>query len=472
MHFIVKICITWIFFTMFGHKLIINHIKVSAMKKSTRMMLLLLLTMGIYGNTTAQQEKGIVGVDNWLNNWTQFRPNQEYYGEPTQILTGSISKDTRLSKRYIYLLVGSVFVVNNATLTIDPGTVIIGDSKTKGSLTITKGAKIIADGLETDPIVFTSGKSVKRAGDWGGVTILGDAPTNKFGNGSIAAFHEQLDASNYGNTNYGGENIESDSGIFRYVRIEYAGKRTKEAGYFDGLLLAGVGNKTKVSNVMVSYAAGDSFKVLGGTFNLEQAVSYKSNGNDFKFNYGAQCGLINSLAVRSPYISSTEGSRCVQVISYEQQGEVDLSKKGSTVTATNLTLLNDSEDLASDIKMGLVREGVYVGHNSSLDMKKTVVSGFNPAVIFENKITINQENLEKIQFSEMYFNNCNGNIFVENNSNNDDLENWYGNSAFFNVYSKGPNAETFIDLNNERRPDFRLKINKIIATNNDQALDD
>ena len=73
--------------------------------------------------------------------------------------------------------------------------------------------------------------------------------------------------------------------------------------------------------------------------------------------------------------------------------------------------------------------------------------------------------MENIKFNAMLFNNCNGNIFLEYNSNNDDLENWYGNSAFFNVYSKGDNYETFIDSENNKRPDFRLKINKIIASN-------
>jgi hypothetical protein len=67
----------------------------------------------------------------------------------------------------------------------------------------------------------------------------------------------------------------------------------------------------------------------------------------------------------------------------------------------------------------------------------------------------------------MYFNNCNGNIFTENNSNNDDLENWYGNQVFFNVYSKGDNIETFIASDNLKRPDFRLQINKILASNDD-----
>ena len=98
-------------------------------------------------------------------------------------------------------------------------------------------------------------------------------------------------------------------------------------------------------------------------------------------------------------------------------------------------------------------------------MNKSVISGFNPAVILDNNITVNSQNLEKIKFTEMYFNNCNGNIFVKDNANNEDLENWYGNRAFFNVYSKADDSETFIDLKNSKRPDFRLRINKIIASN-------
>ena len=90
----------------------------------------------------------------------------------------------------------------------------------------------------------------------------------------------------------------------------------------------------------------------------------------------------------------------------------------------------------------------------------------------DEKINVNQNSLTDIKFTDMYFNNCNGNIFVENNSNNEDLENWYGNLAFFNVYSKSPNAETFIDFNNNKKPDFRLRINKIMATNIDPDLDE
>ena len=425
----------------------------------------LFIFLFVTGNLFSQQEKGIVGSENWLNNWTDFKPTQRDYGEPTKILAGNIAENTTLIKSEVYLLLGNVFVTNGAKLTIEPGTVILGDYKSNGSLTITKGARIMASGLQTDPIVFTSNRSVKRAGDWGGIIILGEAPSNKFGNGSAAKFYPELVPSSYANANYGGDKMDDNSGILKYVRIEFAGKRIFNAGNFNGLLLAGVGDSTILENVMVSYSAGNAFEAWGGQLSMLQMISYRANNNDFKFNFGVQCNLNNSLAVRSPYVSNSEGSRCLNVASYNKKEEIDFSKKATSVVAKNITFLNDSQDLETDIKMGLVKAAVYVGDYASLDMNKSVISGFNPAVILEDKISINQENLEKIKFTSMYFNNCNGNIFVENNSNNEDLENWYGNNAFFNVYSKSPNDETFIDLKNERRPDFRLRINKIIASN-------
>ncbi|MDO5969033.1 hypothetical protein Q4Q35_04360 [Flavivirga aquimarina] len=432
------------------------------MKKITYMIWMLLL---VIGSSYAQQEKGIVGSDNWLDNWTDFNPKTADYGEPSQILTGNITKDTKLSKRDTYLLMGNVFVTDSVTLTIEPGTVIIGDFQSKGTLTISKGAKIVAEGLETDPIVFTSNRSVKKAGDWGGIIILGEAPTNKFGNSSISSLYGNLDSSSYRYTNYGGTNTNSNSGVLRYVRIEYAGKKLKDRSNFSGLLLASVGNETVLENVMISYCAGDSFRIIGGEANLTKAVSYRSSKNDFKFNYGAQSQLTNSLAIRTPYISSSKKARCLEILSYSKKEEIDFTKKGTTVLAKNLTLLNSSNDLNEHIKLGLIKEAIFIGESASLDINKSVISGFNPAVILDDKIMINQENLEKIKFVDMYFNNCNGNIFKEYNTNNEDLENWYGNRSFYNVYAKSQNSETFIDMKSEKRPDFRLRINKIIAAN-------
>ena len=431
------------------------------MKKITQLALLAFLIVS--GNLFAQQEKGIIGSTNWLNPWTEFKPNKVDYDQPNEILSGDISKDTKLHKKNIYLLLGDVFVTDSTTLTIEAGTVIIGDFKTKGSLTISKGSKIIANGSSTDPIIFTSSKSIKKPGDWGGIFILGDAPTNKFD--GEATLNYGLKPSVAKNISYGGDNADSDSGILSYVRIEYAGKRTKNYGYFNGLTLAGVGQKTIIDNIMVSYCEGNSYNILGGNLILDKLVSFRSNIHDYKFNYGAQCNITNSLAIKSPYVSGAEASKCINLLSYDSQEEADLSKLQTAVNAENLTLVNISNDLNYDIKIGLVNEAIFIGEHTSFSINKSVISGFNPAVILDNKIKLNNENLEQIKFNKTYFNNCNGNIFKNGFSDNDDLENWYGSRFFDNVYSKGPDSETFIDSENVSRPDFRLRINKIIASN-------
>jgi hypothetical protein len=352
-----------------------------------------------------------------------------------------------------------VYVTNNAILSIEPGTVIFGDSDSKGTLIITKGAQLVAEGLETDPIVFTSNKSLKKAGDWGGIVILGDAPINKFG--SYSSVNYDLDPSL---TTYGGLNPASSSGVLKFVRIEYAGKKPRGMENFDALLLGGIGNKTILENIMVSYAAGDSFEILGGEPVMTKMVSYKSGGIDFKFTLGAQAKIDNSLAVRSSYLTSSSGSRCLDVSSYVKKEEVDFTKKQTSVTATNLTFANDSDNIDADIKAGLVKEGVYVAENSTLTLRKSVISGFSPAVVLDNKIEINDKNLKKIRIEEMYLNFCNGNIFTEGTTDNEDLESYYGNSVFFNLYSKTTNIETFNDFANPRRPDFRLALTKITAS--------
>ena len=415
----------------------------------------------------SQQEKGIKGEDNWLSNWTQFNPKIEDYGEPTKILTGNINKNMTLNKRDVYLLMGSVFVSNGAVLTIEPGTVILGDFKSKGSLTITRGSKIKARGTETDPIVFSSNRMVKRPGDWGGIVILGAAPVNRLGAGSALEFYSNLAPQDYGKAAYGGQDTEDSSGQLKHIRIEYAGKRISEDTYFNSLLLAGVGQETKISYIMTTNAAEDGFEVWGGNAKMYRNVSYKSRGTDFKFNYGARGLIVNSLVVRSPYASNGM-SRCLELKSFDKKQEFDHTKQPTFVVANNLSLINTSSNLEADMQMGLVKEAVFVGIGSRLKMGKTVVSGFNPAVVLDDEIIINESSLKRMQFTNMYFNNCNGNIFSENNPNNEDLENWYGSSSFYNVYSKGPNTETFIDFKNRKRPDYRLRINKIMASNTSQ----
>jgi hypothetical protein len=131
-------------------------------------------------------------------------------------------------------------------------------------------------------------------------------------------------------------------------------------------------------------------------------------------------------------------------------------------------MLNDSGNINADIQSGLVKEALYVAENASLEMKRSVISGFNPAVLLDSKTEITNDNLKRIKLEEMFFNLCTANILTEGNTNKEELEHWYGNSLFFNVYSKTDNKETFVDIFDPKRPDFRLQLGKITASNSNR----
>ena len=99
------------------------------------------------------------------------------------ILEGRITANRTLSAQYTYKLRGLVYVTNGAILTIEPGTKIVGENGKKGGLIITRGCKIIADGTADKPIVFTSEAATPQRGDWAGLVLLGQAPTNSSFNG-------------------------------------------------------------------------------------------------------------------------------------------------------------------------------------------------------------------------------------------------------------------------------------------------
>ena len=72
-------------------------------------------------------------------------------------LSGNITADRTLYADTLYTLSGYVKVGNGRTLTIQPGTTIVGDVAVAGSsLWILRGSKIDAQGTADAPIVFTS----------------------------------------------------------------------------------------------------------------------------------------------------------------------------------------------------------------------------------------------------------------------------------------------------------------------------
>ena len=208
-------------------------------------------------------------------------------------ITGNITITTTLTSDKEWTLKGYVYVKEGATLIIQPGTIIKSDIAEKGALCIERGAKIIAEGTATNPIVFTSGKVAgeKSPGDWGGIVILGKAKTNRSSEPTIEGGIGRP---------FGGNDDGDNSGILKYVRIEYAGVAALPNSEINALTLGGVGSGTVIENVQTIYANDDAFEFFGGTVSPKNLYAFATADDDFDFDFGYTGTVTNGIAKRDP----------------------------------------------------------------------------------------------------------------------------------------------------------------------------
>jgi hypothetical protein len=204
-------------------------------------------------------------------------------GSREAVLVGPIAANRALAADSQYVLSGVAKVMSGATLTIPAGTTIRGDGDAPPSLLlIGRGGRIMANGTATNPIVFTSNRpwGQRAPGDWGGIAIIGNATTNLSGSAEAEA------PPPYAEPYSGGTNDDDNSGVLRYVRIEFAGRSTL-AGYDqNALTLLAVGRGTTLEYVQIIGALNDGFKWFGGTVDGRYLVSYEVGDDHFDASQG------------------------------------------------------------------------------------------------------------------------------------------------------------------------------------------
>ncbi len=260
------------------------------------------------------------------------------------VVSGDITSNTTWTKNNTYLLSGFVYVTNGAVLTIEPGTVIKGDKNTKGSLIVTRGAKINASGTPSEPIVFTSNEPTPTYGDWGGVIVLGYAPTNQVYNGTaglglIEGGIDPVKGLYGGGDQTGGAKADDNSGTLRYVRIEYAGIAFQPNNEINGLTMGAVGSGTTVEHVQVSYANDDAFEWFGGTVNCKYLIAYRPLDDDFDTDNGYSGKIQFALSVRDPQVADVSGSN-----GFESDNDAagDEAMPKTAPTFSNVTIVGPS----------------------------------------------------------------------------------------------------------------------------------
>ena len=195
--------------------------------------------------------------------------------EPT-VLQGSITSDLTLKSGNSYTLNGELLVKEGATLNIEPGVKIVAQYDDRVDyILIEQGAKINAEGTASAPIVMTSSKD--EPGAWGGIHICGRAHTNaEGGKGS----------SEIGGAVYGGDNDADNSGVLKYVRVEYTGYAFDEEHEANGMTFYGVGNGTVVENCEAYHGSDDGFEFFGGSVNVKNMVVVNCSDDSFDWTEG------------------------------------------------------------------------------------------------------------------------------------------------------------------------------------------
>lgn len=294
------------------------------------------------------------------------------------ILEGRISENRTLKAANVYKLRGLVYVTNGAILTIEPGTKIVGEKGRNGGLIITRSSKIIADGTSSNPIVFTSEEAIPQRGDWSGLVILGNAPTNSAFNGVAGVGEIEGGINNsdglglYGTPASQAQNPADNSGILRYVRVEYAGYAFLPDKEINGITFGGVGNQTVVDHVQVSYANDDSFEWFGGTVNCTHLISYKTLDDDFDTDNGYAGKVQFGISLRDSAVAD---------ISKSEAFESDNDAAGSSllpqtaVVFSNMTVMGPKATLANTGN-ALFNWGAQIRRNSSTSLFNSIIMGY------------------------------------------------------------------------------------------------
>lgn len=161
-----------------------------------------------------------------------------------------------------------------ATLTIEPGTVVVG-SAGADALVVNRGSQIFAEGTTTQPIIFTSranleGNSTDNSiGQWGGVVILGRGPNSACagGTGTPGTVDCQGAVEGVSNAFYGGDAPSDNSGRLVNVQVRFSGFEVSPGNELNGITLAGVGSGTTINNVQVHNSSDDGIEWFGGRVN-------------------------------------------------------------------------------------------------------------------------------------------------------------------------------------------------------------
>jgi hypothetical protein len=278
------------------------------------------------------------------------------------IMNGNLDEDFTLNSNQIYNLNGSFIVESGAILTIPAGTRIQAlNGGTSVYIAVLKGAKINIQGTVSSPVFMESASG--NAGDWGGLTICGDATTT-------AGVNAEAEV---GGFIYGGTNDADNSGTINHLVIKGTGAQINADSQYNGVSLYGVGSGTSISNVAVINGSDDGIEFFGGTVSATNLFLENNEDDSIDWTEGWNGTVTNAYITHTIAGFSTvfEGDKdngnpkFNNITAVSSTGGTALQfKKQSGATITGLSLtgydvsidMKDGGDLANVLIDGVVAD--------------------------------------------------------------------------------------------------------------------
>ena len=262
------------------------------------------------------------------------------------VMSGNLEENFTLSSSTIYNLSSSFIVQSGVTFTIPAGTRIqAANGGTSVYIAVLKGGKIDIQGTSSNPVFMTSASG--NPGDWGGLTICGDATTT-------AGVDAEAEV---GGFIYGGTNDTDNSGSINYLIIKGTGAQINADSQYNGVSLYAVGSGTSISNVAVINGSDDGFEFFGGTVSASNL--YLENNEDDSIDWTeGWSGTVNNA-----YISHT-----ISGFSTVFEGD----KQNNNPKFNNITAVSTVGGTALQFKLqsgGTITGLSLAGYDVSIDMK-------------------------------------------------------------------------------------------------------
>lgn len=224
---------------------------------------------------------------------------------PVHIVDASTLRGTTVwSSDRVHRITGVVRIADGGVLRVLPGTRIEGLSG--AAIVVARSGRIEVTGTQLQPVVLSCAAGTMEVRDcWGGLIIAGNAPVNGGLLNSPAArgvgaagCAERTDDALAGP--FGGCDLEDNSGVLRYVRVQNGTR---------GLQLLGVGRGTQIEFVQVHAAGAGGITLRGGTVDVRHLLITSSGPTGIAWR-GGWTGRLQHAIVQMPAEGGTavEGS--------------------------------------------------------------------------------------------------------------------------------------------------------------------